>query len=87
MNIVEVNVSLLTPPEPMTVILENLARLSSHSILVVTHRRQPFPLYERLLSNDWCYKTVEVSSEYFKIYITRQIDRSLLDEVCQKHVL
>ena len=48
MKIIKVDVSQLSPPEPMTVILTALETLQKQECLQVKHRRQPFPLYEKL---------------------------------------
>ena len=53
MEFVAVDVSELAPPEPMTVILTALANLEQGDCLFVTHRRQPFPLYEKLTQAGW----------------------------------
>lgn len=78
MNKIEINVSSLPPPEPMSEILKHLAILPEQYILVVTHRREPFPLYERLSVNGWAYRTIQVSQESYRIYIVRDSDKQLL---------
>ena len=60
MQLVSVDVSELAPPEPMTVILTALASLELDHCLLVTHRRQPFPLYEKLIQAGF---TVELKGE------------------------
>ena len=75
MNIIEVNVSALAPPEPMQVILSSLATLPSDVVLKVVHRREPFPLYEQLIANGWLYHSKQLSEESFEIYIANEKDK------------
>ena len=75
MNIIEVNVSALAPPEPMQVILSSLATLPSDTALKVVHRREPFPLYEQLIANGWLYHSKQLSEESFEIYIANEKDK------------
>jgi uncharacterized protein (DUF2249 family) len=71
MKIVKIDVSHLTPPEPMTAILSALARLDPSQCILVTHRRQPFPLYEKLNQAGWGYHCIKLAEEEFQIYIFR----------------
>jgi len=75
MKIISVNVSALAPPEPMRVILSSLAELPNGAVLKVKHRREPFPLYERLLANGWLYHSKLISDEGFVIYIANEQDK------------
>jgi uncharacterized protein (DUF2249 family) len=75
MNIIEVNVSALAPPEPMQVILSSLATLPNETLLKVVHRREPFPLYEQLTINGWLYHSEKVAEERFIIYIANEKDK------------
>jgi len=70
-----VNVSALAPPEPMQVILSALAQLPNGAVLKVSHRREPFPLYERLVANGWLYHSKQVLDENFVIYIAKEVDK------------
>ena len=69
MKIVEIDISELPAPEPMQVILSSLAELSNESALKVKHRREPFPLYERLLANGWLYHSDKIAEEHVVIHI------------------
>ncbi len=75
MDIIEVNVSALAPPEPMQVILSSLAALPSDAVLKVFHRREPFPLYEQLIANGWLYHSKQLAEEGFVIYIANEKDK------------
>ncbi len=79
MKLVFVDVSELTAPEPMTVIINALARLKQGDCLLVTHRRQPFPLYEKLLQAGWAYHCQRHDDEHISLYIYRQIDLLLFE--------
>jgi len=79
MKLVSVDVSELAPPEPMTVILTALASLNKGECLLVAHRRQPFPLYEKLLQAGWAYHCQTHDDENISLYIYRQIDLLLFE--------
>lgn len=76
MNCCEIDVSGLLPPEPMTHIIKHLASLPAETVLIVHHRREPFPLYERLIANQWLYHTKK-RGENFIIYIARREETEL----------
>ena len=80
MNIVVVDVSELEPPEPMTVILTALDRLDKGCCLLVQHRRQPFPLYNKLLEQGWSYHCQVHSDDNISLYIYRDVDQALFDQ-------
>ncbi len=71
MQEVVIDVSDLPPPEPMTNILLALARLQTSQYLKVVHRRQPFPLFEKLLEAQWLYYCHQCEEQSFHIYIYR----------------
>lgn len=50
-----VDVSELEPPEPLTVALEAVRELSGDELLVLRHRREPFPLYTMLAEMGFSY--------------------------------
>jgi hypothetical protein len=79
MKLIIVDVSELPPPEPMTVILTALARLNKRDCLLVTHRRQPFPLYEKLLQAGWAYHCQTHDDEHVSLYIYHQVDSLLFE--------
>lgn len=66
---IEIDVSSLEPPEPMTEILSALSQLNACQYLKIIHRRQPYPLYEKLVENGYHFVVDEISSERFHIYI------------------
>ncbi len=74
MNVVKIDVSHLTPPEPMTAILSALAKLEQYHCLEISHRRQPFPLYKKLNKAGWAHRCIEQSEDKFKIYIFKSCD-------------
>lgn len=69
LTFITIDVSELAAPEPMTVILSQLAKLSAHECLQVKHRRQPFPLYEKLSSAGFDYHCVVHSQNDITLYI------------------
>lgn len=80
MKLVVVDVKALTPPEPMTVILTALAHLDQGCCLLVIHRRQPFPLYEKLLEAGWAYHCQVHSDDQVSLFIYRQTEQSLFEQ-------
>lgn len=63
------DVSLLEPPEPMREILSALSTLSVQEVLAVTHRREPFPLYQQLSALGFHYVSEKLKDGHFTIYI------------------
>lgn len=72
MNPIYLDVSDLAAPEPMIQILRALSTLSKNEYLQVSHRREPFPLYDKLIIADWFYYCHKLSEEHFHIYIYRK---------------
>jgi len=73
----QIDVSELAPPEPMTAILSTLAqlittKLATKQCLLVKHRRQPFPLYEKLIATGWAYHCQVITDDEILLYIFRQ---------------
>lgn len=81
LKLITVDVSSLAPPEPMTVILEHLAKLAHQECLRVKHRRQPFPLYEKLNDAGFSYHCVEHAKNDINLYIFHQSAQHLFDEL------
>jgi uncharacterized protein (DUF2249 family) len=79
MELVDVDVKQLAPPEPMTVILTALAQLTSEQCLLVSHRRQPFPLYEKLQQTGWAYHCEVHGDDHISLYIYREKDQQLFE--------
>lgn len=86
MELVVVDVQELTPPEPMTVILTALARLQQGSCLLVRHRRQPFPLYEKLVQAGWAYHCQVHDDEKISLFIYRKTEQPLFEQYVEKYV-
>jgi hypothetical protein len=80
LKIIAVDVSALAPPEPMSIILGALATLPAQHALKVNHRREPFPLYQRLIDNGWHYHTRQKSSDRYLIYIVKALDSQALTD-------
>lgn len=68
-EMVKIDVSALPAPEPMTNIIQALAQLTAHQFLLVHHRREPFPLYEKLTAAGWQHCCLQQKQESFDIYI------------------
>ena len=67
---VPLDVSALEPPEPMQRILEALFDLPVGDRLRVTHRREPFPIYEILRRMGYLWETTGAAGR-FEILIWR----------------
>lgn len=61
--ITQVDVSELSPPEPMEKILSVLARLEENEIILVTHRLVPLPLFKILDDRHFQYSAIEKSKK------------------------
>jgi len=81
LKFITVDVSGLAPPEPMTVILKHLATLTHQECLLVKHRRQPFPLYEKLNDAGFSYHCVVHAQNDIDLYILHQRSQNLFDEL------
>ena len=80
LKFITVDVSTLAPPEPMTVILTHLAKLTQHECLLVTHRREPFPLYEKLEEAGFSYHCKKHAQDKISLYIFYQSSQSVFDK-------
>lgn len=77
---IKIDVSALAPPEPMTVILTHLAKLTAQECLIIEHRRQPFPLYEKLTQAGFSYHCVVHTEDEVTLYIFHQNSQTVFDE-------
>lgn len=80
LNLITIDVSGLAPPDPMTVILKYLAKLTPQECLLVKHRRQPFPLYEKLNEAGFSYQCVVHTQSDIDLYIYHRVSQNLFDE-------
>jgi len=87
MELIRVDVKQLAPPEPMTVILSALAQLTEEECLLVRHRRQPFPLYEKLQQAGFMYHCEIHSDDTISLYIYRQDDQKLFEHVFNNNII
>jgi uncharacterized protein (DUF2249 family) len=63
----------LEPPEPMVLIMRACARLEPGGTLLVVHDREPMPLYEKLRTAGYAWKS-ERRGEEVRISIKRPAD-------------
>ncbi|PHR84157.1 MAG: hypothetical protein COA59_07770 [Colwellia sp.] len=80
LTFITLDVSALAPPEPMTIILTHLARLTAQECLRIKHRRQPFPLYEKLNYTGFSYHCVVDTQDDITLYIFHQNAEAAFDE-------
>ena len=84
MKLVNIDVSELEPPEPMSEILKALAQLEKAQCLRVIHRREPFPLYEKLPAAGWCYYVDKKTEQLFHIYIFAESQHQAFNDLKRK---
>ncbi len=84
MHQIYLDVSKLEPPQPMTEIITALAQLHDCQYLKVFHRREPFPLYAKLIDAGWCYHCECLAEHQFHIYIYRPIMQGKFDHAKQQ---
>ena len=87
LKIITVDVSKLAPPEPMTVILRHLAKLTHQECLLVKHRRQPFPLYEQLKNAGFSYHCIVHAQDNISLYVFHQAAQHIFDEMLECHIV
>jgi uncharacterized protein (DUF2249 family) len=80
MQIIFIDVSELAPPEPMSVILQSLSKLADNCCLQIKHRREPFPLYEKLKEAGFAYHCVVHSQDNITLYIYHLGDESSFEQ-------
>ncbi|PCH96508.1 MAG: hypothetical protein COB83_05550 [Gammaproteobacteria bacterium] len=81
LSLITVDVSAMAPPEPMTVILTHLAKLNVQECLLVKHRRQPFPLYEKLNNAGFSYHCEMHTQNDLSLYIFHQSTELLFNKM------
>ncbi len=64
---VELNVSMLAPPEPLDRALDALAKLQRGQYLALLHYREPFPLYQTAAEGGFRYRVLQVAGGMFEI--------------------
>lgn len=87
LQFVTVDVSDLAPPEPMTVILKHLSTLTALQCLVISHRRQPYPLYEKLANAGFSYHCVVKAQEAILLYIFHQSAAPFFNQLLASNLL
>jgi uncharacterized protein (DUF2249 family) len=86
LEFIELDVSELAPPEPMTNILQALAKLRNDQCLQVRHSRQPYPLYEKLIQAGWGYHCDQLSDNQVTLYIFKQDNHSRFEQMRFNHL-
>ena len=75
MQILTLDVSQLSPPEPMREICAKLPELQSGQLLHVFHRREPVPLYELLAQQGLNYLHLQQEHGKHHIWIWHKDDQ------------
>lgn len=74
MQSIAIDVSQLEAPEPMRVILQALATLTADQELVVSHRKEPFPLYPKIIELGFTYHVTK-PDELYLITISHRVNK------------
>jgi uncharacterized protein (DUF2249 family) len=69
----ELDVHELQPPEPMVRILSMLPTLGPDDALIVTHHREPIPLYAHLEAAGFSHSIETLPNGQFRLTIRRQV--------------
>lgn len=77
------DVSDLEAPEPLTQIIDLLKKIEPRSYLRVTHRKEPFPLYDILHENGFDYHVIKIHHSEYNILIWLASD-SATAQYCQQ---
>jgi len=70
------DVSELEAPEPFERIIAIVRELKSNQYLKVFHRKEPYPLYEVLIENGYCYRVIREQQADYCILIWLKSDHS-----------
>lgn len=81
---VDLDVSELEPPEPYTLAVECLASLPSDSILNMTHRQEPYPLYQTADEMGFLHQTTYASDGVIHIYFWHKANRDVANYFYRK---
>ncbi|MEW9900595.1 DUF2249 domain-containing protein [Chitinivorax sp. PXF-14] len=65
------DVAWLEPPEPMEQAIAALESLPDGDVLVLRIHRQPYPLYDMLRNEGYCYQCEPTEDGLFRITISR----------------
>lgn len=87
LQFITVDVSDLAPPEPMTVILKQLSVLTVHQCLLIKHKRQPFPLYEKLVEAGFSYHCVVHAQDAIELYIFHRTAEPIFNQFAANNLL
>jgi|ETNmetMinimDraft_8_1059916.scaffolds.fasta_scaffold24553_2 uncharacterized protein (DUF2249 family) len=85
MQIISLDVSDLAPPEPMSAILQSLSTLAENSCLRIKHRREPFPLYKKLVDAGLAYHCEVHSNDNITLYIYHLRDAPSFEQIIKGH--
>lgn len=87
LEFITIDVSDLAPPEPMTVILKHLSTLTVQQCLLIKHRRQPFPLYEKLADAGFSYHCAVKAQDEIELYIFHQVAAPIFNQLVASNLL
>ena len=68
-----IDVSELSPPEPMVAVLELIERPGLEGPVIFHHNREPVHLYPELIERGWEYETISSAPGEICLKITRRL--------------
>ncbi|OGT18817.1 MAG: hypothetical protein A2V90_01720 [Gammaproteobacteria bacterium RBG_16_57_12] len=80
---IELDVSMLEPPEPLQRILNTIHTINPGQYLKVLHHREPFPLYPILEREGFTHNTRQGQVMPFEIFIWRMNDSAAQEKAAQ----
>ena len=66
-----IDVSALSPPEPMVAILELIERSGMEGPVIVHHNREPVHLYPELIERGWRHEIISNAPGKIRLKLTR----------------
>jgi len=67
-----IDVSGLSPPEPMVAILQLIERPGMKGPVIVHHDREPVHLYPELIERGWVHETISRTEEEIQLRLIRR---------------
>lgn len=58
-------------PVPLEMAVGAFKKLSGDEVIHMIHRREPIPLFEIIVKNGGCFRSIKIEENLWYIYITR----------------
>lgn len=83
MNVINLDVSELEPPEPFSLVVGRLATLPDDAVLNMIHRQEPYPLYQTADEMGFSHHTIYPSDGVVHIQFWHKDNREA-ENYCSK---